>query len=84
MIGAEGAAMGGIGYLIAVCASIPLSMGASALFGLIFFESPLSYRPDLPLAAIVLPFALAAGFIAALAPGISAARRSVVENLRYE
>jgi putative ABC transport system permease protein len=84
MIGAEGAAMGGIGYAIALCLSIPLSMAASTLFGIIFFESPLSFRPDLGLAAAVLPFALAAGFLAALAPGFSAARKSVTQNLRYE
>jgi ABC-type antimicrobial peptide transport system permease subunit len=84
MIGAEGAAMGGIGYAIALCLSIPLSLAASTLFGIIFFESPLSFRPDLVLAAEVLPFALAAGFLAALAPGFSAARKSVTHNLRYE
>jgi putative ABC transport system permease protein len=84
LIGLEGAAMGGIGYLFAFLLSLPLSLAASSVFGLIMFESPLAFKPDIGLAALVLPFALASGLLAALAPGLSAARRNVAANLRYE
>jgi putative ABC transport system permease protein len=84
MIGLEGAVMGGLGYLIAICVAFPLSMAASAALGLIFFESPLLFKPNIALMAAALPFALVTGFLAALAPGWSAARRSTASNLRYE
>jgi putative ABC transport system permease protein len=84
MVGLEGAAMGGIGYIVALAISLPLSMAAASVFGLIMFESPLAFKLDLGLMALVLPLSLLAGLLAALPPALSAAREGVAANLRYE